>query len=119
MAFQRECEAEADFALVYIEEAHPTDGWTISAVKDAIKQPMKMEERLVGARRLEEHLGVLEASPAITLCVDHMDNAASLAFGALPERLVILKGGVVRFIGGRGPEAYSIEECRTALQALI
>ena len=45
--------------------------------------------------------------------------AASLAYGALPERLVILQGGTVEWIGGKGPEEYSIQEGRQALSALL
>jgi hypothetical protein len=45
------------------------------------------------------------AAPPPPLFVDSMANAASCAFGALPERLAIVGGdGVVEFIGGRGPE---------------
>ena len=49
-----------------------------------------------------------------------MDNAASDYFGALPERLVILKGGgEIAWIGGKGPEEYSVSACAAALTELI
>ena len=48
-----------------------------------------------------------------------MGNSASVAYGALPERLVILHRGRVAFIGGPGPEAYSIDAARRALVELL
>mmetsp|Transcript_30797 Transcript_30797/g.60086 ORF Transcript_30797/g.60086 Transcript_30797/m.60086 type:complete len:121 (+) Transcript_30797:403-765(+) len=118
---QREFEKVADFAVVYIEEAHPTDGWMYPAVKQQFKiaQPVTLEERATAAARLGTELQSLGASPDITLCVDLMENGASLAFGALPERLVILQAGQVRFIGGKGPEDYSILACKQALEDLV
>lgn len=54
-----------------------------------------------------------------------MQNLASQVFGALPERLAILEssgeegGGdvnILRFLGGKGPEEYSVNECRKVLE---
>ena len=48
-----------------------------------------------------------------------MDNRAALTFGALPERLVVLCDGRVEWIGGKGPELYSVAEMKDALEALL
>ena len=61
----------------------------------------------------------MHAPHDLPLVVDTMANAASIAYGALPERLAILQGGVVRFIGGKGPEEYSIDEARIALRDVL
>lgn len=59
------------------------------------------------------------AAPSLQIAVDTLENVASNAYGALPERLVILQGGSVRFIGGRGPDEYSIDKARKALHGLL
>ena len=119
MDLQREYAGRADFAFVYLEEAHPTDGWLYESVTHFIEQPTTMQERLCAAEGLASELRKLDAPANLPLVVDSMSNAASVAYGALPERLVILQDGVVRFIGGKGPEMYSISEARRALQRLV
>jgi len=116
---QREYADVADFAIIYVEEAHPIDGWMYGQVKHFTKQPVTLVQRSTMARVLENEMKTLKASPAISLCVDLMDNAASLAFGALPERLVILKDGKLQFVGGAGPSGYSIPKCESALKKLL
>lgn len=103
---------------MYIEEAHPTDGWMYQAVRHHVAQHTTLAERCDAAQLLAAELGVLDA-PDVPLVVDGLDNRASLAYGALPERLVILQEGTVVFIGGKGPEEYSIEAARRALEQLL
>jgi len=116
---QREYADVADFAIIYLEEAHPTDGWMYGQVKHFTKQPVTLAQRSTMARVLADEMKALQAAPAISLCVDLMDNAASNAFGALPERLVILKDGKVQFVGGAGPFDYSVPACNAALKKLL
>ena len=102
-----------------MEEAHPTDGWLYESVTHFIKQPTTLHERCCAAAGLADELRKRNAPATLPLVVDSMSNAASMAYGALPERLVILKDGVVAFIGGKGPETYSISEARAALRQLV
>ena len=121
VAWAAESTKTGDFAVIYLEEAHPTDGWLYPAVKHFIKQHKSAGERSKAATILEEELASLaetHQTQAIPVFADSMSNAASLAFGALPERLVILLDGQVKFIGGKGPEKYSIDEAKAALLAL-
>jgi hypothetical protein len=82
---------------------------------------------------------VAAAHTPIPVFVDGMDNGCSHAFGALPERLAIVstaQGGeaapapapagsseaspvVLRWLGGKGPEDYSVLACRDALDRLL
>ena len=125
LQLQREYSDVADFALVYLEEAHPTDGWMYESVTHLVPQHTTVEARCAAAELLAAEVRALLASqpgavPAPPpLVVDTLANEASLAFGALPERLVVLQGGVVRFVGGKGPEEYSIDEARQALRRLV
>jgi len=116
---QREYADVADFACIYLEEAHPTDGWMYDQVKHFTKQPVTLEQRSTMAHIFANEMRALQASPAISLCVDLMDNAASRAFGALPERLAILKNGKLEFVGGAGPDGYSVAACTAALKKLL
>ena len=52
------------------------------------------------------------------ILVDGMDNRANITFGAIPERLVVLRNNRVQWIGGPGPIKYSIEELETYLSTL-
>ena len=49
--------------------------------------------------------------------VDLLDDEADKAYGAFPERLVIIQGGKVAYEGERGPEYYKPEVVREWLQA--
>jgi len=108
----------ADFALIYMEEAHPVDGWLYGQVKHRVEQPKTLAQRCSLAGLVAEELRKLGGED-ISVCVDTMSNSAAIAFGALPERLAIVKDGKVRFIGGEGPAHYSIAACKTALQQLL
>ena len=52
------------------------------------------------------------------ILVDGMDNRANITFGAIPERLVVLRNNRVQWIGGPGPINYSIEELEKYLSTL-
>lgn len=129
MEFRREWSDRADFAMVYLEEAHPTDGWLYDSVKHEIKQHETMEQRLKAAKVLDaecRRLGVAD----LPIVVDEMENLASITFGALPERLIIIRGGApqampraagvrVKWIGGKGPEEYSVADCKKWLEIVV
>uniref|UniRef100_A0A4X2K483 Iodothyronine deiodinase n=1 Tax=Vombatus ursinus TaxID=29139 RepID=A0A4X2K483_VOMUR len=96
----------ADFLLVYIEEAHPSDGWASSDAAYDIPKHQCLQDRLRAARLLQE------GAPGCLLAVDTMDNASSAAYGAYSERLYIIQEARVMYQGGRGPEGYKISELR-------
>ena len=89
------------------------------SVTHFVPQHTTIADRCRCAELLASELRKLDASSTVPLCVDTLANTASLTYGALPERLVVLRKGVVEFIGGKGPEAYSIDEARDALQRLV
>ncbi|KAL4613111.1 thyroxine 5-deiodinase [Arapaima gigas] len=99
----------ADSLLVYIEEAHPSDGWVSSDAPYQIPKHRCLEDRLKAAQLMK-----LEV-PGCAVVADSMDNASNAAYGAYFDRLYILQDGKVVYQGGRGPEGYKISELRTWL----
>lgn len=101
----------ADFVLVYIAEAHPTDGWAIDGNVD-VNIHKCMEERVTAAQKMlsmePQHCPVL---------VDLMEDKCQKAFGAMPERLYIVQDGVIVYQGGKGPFDYKISEVHNWLSS--
>ncbi|MBN3314741.1 IOD3 deiodinase, partial [Atractosteus spatula] len=99
----------ADSLLVYIEEAHPSDGWVSSDAPYQIPKHRCLEDRLKAAKLMN-----LEV-PRCLVVADTMENSSNAAYGAYFERLYILQDGKVVYQGGRGPEGYRISELRNWL----
>lgn len=99
----------ADFLLVYIEEAHPSDGWVSTDASYQIPKHQSLQDRLRAAQLM------LQGVPGCRVVVDTMSNASNAAYGAYFERLYIIVDGKVVYQGGRGPEGYKISELRNWL----
>ena len=86
-----------ELLVIYIREAHPTDGWYIG--DHDIRNPRTIEERrrIAGKCQVAMRYG-------IRTYVDEMDNAVMDAYAAWPDRLYLvgLDGRVV-YAGRRGP----------------
>lgn len=112
-AFQRvvnEYSDVADSLLVYIEEAHPSDGWVSSDAPYQIPIHRCLEDRLTAAKLMYAEV------PGSNVVVDTMENSSNAAYGAFFERLYILRDDRVVYQGGRGPEGYRISEVRNWLE---
>lgn len=108
-AFQEVVRENADIAdslVVYIEEAHPSDGWMSTDAPYQIPKHRCLEDRLNAAQLM--HLEV----PGCLVVVDSMENSSNAAYGAYFDRLYILQEGKIVYQGGRGPEGYRISELR-------
>lgn len=101
----------ADFLIIYIEEAHASDGWAFKNNVD-IKQHRNLQDRLWAAHLL------LARSPQCPVVVDTMQNQSSQQYAALPERLYVLQGGRILYKGKPGPWNYNPEEVRAVLERL-
>lgn len=108
-AFQGLAQQNADVAdsvVVYIEEAHPSDGWMSTDAPYQIPKHRCLEERLSAARLI-----LLEV-PDCLVVVDSMENSSNAAYGAYFNRLYVVQEGKVVYQGDRGPEGYRISELR-------
>jgi len=93
------------FILIYVEEAHAigTGDFLADSGYLQMKQSTTIEERLCNATVLKEHT-------KIPVYVDTIDNQGENVYGAHPERLYVIKDGVIAMKGGEGPIKYSIED---------
>ncbi|KAL9974883.1 hypothetical protein ACROYT_G011982 [Oculina patagonica] len=101
----------ADFAVVYIEEAHPVDGWSFKGISD-IPMHRTQNERCKAAQKMATSIDL----SACNVVVDSMLNAANIAYGAVPIRLYIVQNSEVVYEGGAGPMKYRMQEVKTWLQ---
>jgi hypothetical protein len=104
----------ADFYVVYIREAHPEDGWRMSANAAAgieIFQPKTFE-----ARREAAALFCSTSKTTVPVLVDGLDNEVGEAYSGFPDRLYLVDpAGRVAYKGGRGPFGYKPGELEQAL----
>lgn len=101
----------ADFLVVYIAEAHSTDGWAFTNNFD-INQHRSLEDRLSAAELL------VQQEPLCPVVVDEMDDISAIKYGALPERLYVLQAGKVVYKGMVGPWGYDPMEVRSFLKKM-
>jgi len=101
----------ADFVVVYIEEAHPTDGWALSN-NILISQHQTLEDRLTAAAQLP-----LSSLPDnMTVVTDSMSNELNHAYAGSPDRFYIIHSGMVAFQGEPGPFKFRSEPVASWLQ---
>ncbi|KAK7079090.1 Responsible for the deiodination of T4 (3,5,3',5'- tetraiodothyronine) [Halocaridina rubra] len=94
----------ADYVLIYIAEAHPTDGWAIEGNIE-IANHKNLEERFRAAQQM------LEIEPqSCPVLVDTLSDDANRAYGGMPERLYIVLDGVIVYKGEQGPYGYKLRE---------
>lgn len=101
--------------MVYIREAHPTDGWQVpSNERDGvlIARHRDFAERQNAAGACTATLGL--TAPVL---LDGMNDAVDLAYGAWPERLYVLSPeGTIVYQGSKGPYGFHPEELEAFLR---
>jgi hypothetical protein len=107
-----------EFFVVYVQEAHPTDGWqTDSNIQDGVllRQHQSYEEREEVAQTCSLDLHI-----QIPILIEEMDNAIDEAYGAAPERLYLIgSDGRVAYHGGAGPHFFDLDEWEEAIEACV
>lgn len=106
---------DVEFAMIYIREAHPLDGWTFGKgimagmihsyaphAKIDIQDPRTMEERRQIASYCQAQLQY-----GFTSYVDEMDDRVNILYAAQPTRLYLIGlDGKVVYAGGGGPMGF-------------
>jgi thiol-disulfide isomerase/thioredoxin len=104
----------ANFVMVYVREAHPTDGWRMESnakVGVAVKQPTTYAERVKVCDQFCEKL-----KPTMPVVVDEINDAIGNAYSGMPARLYVIDPqGKVAYKSGRGPFGFKIGEMEQAL----
>lgn len=104
----------ATFVMVYVREAHPTDGWSMESndrVGVHLAQPKTYDERVGVAQACSRSLGL-----GMPMLVDTMDDAVGARYSGMPSRLYLIdRDGKVAYKSGRGPFGFKPAELEHAL----
>ena len=108
---------KAEFLVIYIKEAHPSDGWAMPRNEQqgiSIPDPRTYEERVKVAKKACD---VLEIK--IPCLVDGIDNGVNQAYAAWPDRVYLVdQEGNIAVAGGQGPAGFrpAVEQVRVWLE---
>ncbi len=101
--------------LIYIREAHPTDGWaTPKNQQDGINiaNPTTEQKRAEIAATCTLKLGL--SWPTL---VDSMDDSTNKSYAAWPDRFYVVgTDGKIALKGGQGPAGFKANELEAFLQ---
>jgi Iodothyronine deiodinase len=104
----------AKFFLVYVCEAHPSDGWWLMGNQRLgidVARPKTDDERRTVATRCQKHLEI-----GFPFLVDGLDDAVGSKYSGMPNRLYIIdKEGRIAFKNGRGPFGFHPRQLEQAL----
>jgi iodothyronine deiodinase-like protein len=105
---------EANFLMVYVREAHPTDGWAMEAntrAGVAAAQPKTLGERAAVCDQFCQRL-----KPTLPVVVDDVTDDVGNAYSGMPARLYLIdSAGKIAYKSGRGPFGFKVGELEQAL----
>jgi len=108
----------AAFFMVYVREAHPTDGWQLDSNDRSsvtLRQPQTYDERVVVARACGRVLDF-----GFPMVVDDLDDAVGARYSGMPARLYLVdRRGEVAYKSGRGPFGFKPAELEQSLILLL
>jgi len=106
------------FVVIYICEAHPTDGWQITNnLTDGVEiaSPSTDADRLHTASACALNLEI-----SLPVVVDPIDDRLADAYGGLPDRLYLVgTDGRVAYQGEEGPVGFKPDELETAIGRML
>jgi hypothetical protein len=104
--------------MVYIREAHPTDGWQIgSNVRDRVlfKQPKSVAERTAVAQTMCTKLKI-----DLPCLLDGLDNKVGKAYSGWPDRLYFVGvDGKIIYKGGPGPRGFRPADLSASIEKYL
>ena len=109
---------DIEFFLIYIREAHPSDGWQTpqNLYDDVIYEPPESDDDRA------EIAGVCQINQDIRLpmLLDGIDNDIENKYISAPIRLFVIdRDGKITFNGAPGPQGFDPETWNKALKAQI
>ena len=106
-----------NFFCIYINEAHPDDGWQIKVNLDADiihNQPSTIEERADIAEVCQ-----LDLRLNMPVLLGDIENETDLSYAARPVRLFVLdEDGVIVHRSGVGPRDLDVEGALAAIEKI-
>jgi len=106
------------FFCVYIQEAHPEDGWQvlINLEQEIVyTQPRTEDQRVEIAAAC-----MLDLELELPMLLDAMTNEVDTAYAALPERLYVIDAeGKIAYRGEPGPWGFDADGWEEAIQAQL
>lgn len=104
----------AKFFVVYVREAHPSDGWWMlqnQGVGIDLAQPTSDQARCDVAGRCQAHLQL-----TVPFLVDTVVDGVGAVYSGMPDRFYLIDArGRVAFKSGRGPFGFRTAELEQAL----
>ncbi len=104
--------------MVYVREAHPTDGWSMESndrVGVSLAQPRTYDERVAVAQTCGKRLNL-----GFPMLVDSLDDAVGARYSGMPSRLYLIdSAGKVAYKSGRGPFGFKPAELEQSLVLLL
>ncbi|OYP28967.1 deiodinase family protein [Rhodopirellula sp. MGV] len=114
----RTYQERAKFFLVYVREAHPSDGWQMASnqrVGIDVPQPTSQDGRRKVAQQCQSHLDM-----DLPFLVDDVGDTVGEMYSGMPNRLYLIdRQGNVAFRNGRGPYGFHPRELEQALILLL
>jgi hypothetical protein len=108
----------ANFLMVYVREAHPTDGWRMDSNDRfgvTTQQPKTYDERVSVAQKCSRLLDL-----GFPMLVDTIDDVVGSRYSGMPGRLYLIgRDGKVAFKSGRGPYLFKPAELEHSLVMLL
>ena len=103
--------------MVYIEEAHPTDGWEMpSNLKEHI---LVASAKTFGERDATADTCVVKLGIHIPSLIDNMNDSTERAYTGWPDRLYVIdRAGRVAYKSQAGPFGFHPKEMIPVLQSL-
>lgn len=106
------------FYLVYIREAHPTDGWQVNAnerEKVLFAQPKDWESRTEVAHQMCTKLEV-----KLPTLIDNLDDKVGKDYSAWPDRLYLVGvDGKIAYKSEPGPRGFKPEGLQAAIKTVL
>jgi hypothetical protein len=114
----RRYQDRATFVMVYVREAHPSDGWRMESndrVEVSLPQPQSDAERVQVAQACSKRLEL-----GMPMLVDTIHDVVGARYSGMPSRLYLLdRRGHVAYKSGRGPFGFKPAELEHSLILLL
>jgi Iodothyronine deiodinase len=106
---------KVEFLLVYIREAHPTDGWQLPVnVRDGV---LLAAAKDIGQKEEYASSCVRNLGIKFTTVVDEMDARTELNYMGWPDRLYLVgKDGRIAWKGSPGPRGFKPPDLEAAIR---